>query len=198
MDWSSLAPVLARIGLTSLGTVLGGPAGAILANTVGPAIAEALGATAATPEAAKAAIERDPEGALKKLEPLEDSANALLGKQLDLNARQAESASFFIAAARPAAFWAADLTLLYGGFLQWILAWICVNLGLKPPPAMDAGVFSAVLALLFGLCGVRAWEKDKGVARDRWTARSGTAALVEVVAALAAEAVGRGAPRARR
>jgi heme A synthase len=133
-------------------------------------------------------VKADPDGAAEKLQHLEDTAVALLGKQVDLNAKQAESASFFIAAARPAAFWAADLTLFYGGFLQWVLGWVCANLALKPPPLMDAGVFSAVLALLFGLCGVRAWEKDRGIARDTFTAGSATGALAEAGAALIAGA----------
>lgn len=198
MDWSQLAPALTRIGLSSLGAVLGGPTGAILANTLGPAIAEAIGGAAATPASTQAEIEKDPVGAAEKLRVLEDGAAALLSKQIDLNGAQGQSASFFIAAARPAAFWAADLTLFYGGFLQWILAWVCVNLALKPPPAMDAGVFSAVLALLFGLCGVRAWEKDRGVARDSWTSGSPTGALVEAGAAIIAGAAGAIVRRERR
>jgi heme A synthase len=198
MEWSQLAPALTRIGLSSLGAALGGPAGAILANTLGPVIAEAVGGPAATPASTQAAIEKDPAAAAEKLQALEDGAAALLSKQIDLNAAQAGSASFFIAAARPAAFWAADLTLLYGGFLQWILAWVCVNLALKPPPMMDAGVFSAVLALLFGLCGVRAWEKDRGIARESWTAASPTGALVEAGAAILAGAAGAVARTERR
>jgi heme A synthase len=189
MDWSTLAPVLIKAGLGTLGAVVGGPAGGALGAALGQAAAAALG-TEPTPDAVAEAVKADPGGAAEKLQHLEDAATALLGKQVDLNARQAESTSFFVAAARPAAFWAADLALLYGGFLQWILGWACVNLALKPPPVMDAGVFSAVLALLFGLCGVRAWEKDRGVARDSWTAPSATGALVDVGAAIIARAAG--------
>ena len=195
MDWSTLAPVLIKAGLGTLGTVVGGPAGGALGAALGQAAAAALG-TEATPEAVADAIKVDPNAAAEKLQHLDDAATVLLGKQIDLNARQAESTSFFIAAARPAAFWAADLTLFYGGFLQWILSWVCVNLTLKPPPVMDAGVFSAVLALLFGLCGVRAWEKDRGVARHSWAAPSAAGALVEVGAAIIAGAAG--ARRERR
>jgi hypothetical protein len=175
--------------------VVGGPAGGGLGAALGQAAAAALG-TEPTPDAVAEAVKADPGAAAEKLQHLEDAAIALLGKQADLNAKQAESASFFIAAARPAAFWAADLTLFYGGFLQWILSWVCVNLTLKPPPVMDAGMFSAVLALLFGLCGVRAWEKERGVARDSWTVPSATGALVEVGAAIIAG--GTGARRERR
>ena len=189
MDWSTLAPVLIKAGLGTLGTVIGGPAGGALGAALGQAAATALG-TEQTPEAVADAVKADPDAAAQKLQHLEDAADALLAKQVDLNARQADSASFFIAAARPAAFWAADLTLFYGGFLQWVLGWVCVNLALKPPPVMDAGVFSAVLALLFGLCGVRAWEKDRGVARERWTAPSAAGALVEAGAAIIAGAAG--------
>jgi hypothetical protein len=189
MDWSTLAPVLIKAGLGTLGTVVGGPAGGALGAALGQAAAAALG-TEPTPEAVAEAVKADPGAAAEKLQHLDDAATALLGKQVDLNAKQAESASFFIAAARPAAFWAADLTLFYGGFLQWVLGWVCVNLALKPPPVMDGGVFSAVLALLFGLCGVRAWEKDRGVARDSFTAGSATRALVEAGAALIAGAAG--------
>ena len=195
MDWSTLAPVLIKAGLGTLGTVVGGPAGGALGAALGQAAAAALG-TEPTPDAVAEAVKADPGAAAEKLQHLEDAAIALLGKQVDLNAKQAESASFFIAAARPAAFWAADLTLFYGGFLQWILSWVCVNLMLKPPPVMDAGTFSAVLALLFGLCGVRAWEKERGVARDSWRVPSATGALVEVGAAIIAGAAG--ARRERR
>lgn len=195
MDWSTLAPVLMKAGLGTLGTVFGGPAGGALGAALGQAAAAALG-TEATPEAVADAVKADPDAAADKLQHLEDTATALLGKQVDLNAKEAESASLFIAAARPAAFWAADLTLLYGGFLQWILAWVCVNLGLKAPPIIDAGIFSAVLALLFGLCGVRAWEKDRGVARESFTAGSATGALIEAGAAILAGAAG--ARRERR
>jgi hypothetical protein len=51
-------------------------------------------------------------------------------------------------------------------------------------------MFSAVLALLFGLCGVRASEKERGVARDSWTVPSAAGALVEVGAAIIAGAAG--------
>jgi hypothetical protein len=193
MDWSTLAPVLIKAGLGTLGTVVGGPAGGAIGAALGQAAAAALGAEA-TPDAVAEAVKADPEGAAEKLRHLDEAADALLGKQVDVNARAADSASFFIAAARPAAFWAADLTLFYGGFLQWVLAWVCVNLALKPPPAMDAGVFSAVLALLFGLCGVRAWEKDKGIARDTWTSSPG-GALVEAGAAIVSGALRRGTGR---
>jgi hypothetical protein len=187
MDWSTLAPVLIKAGLGTLGTAVGGPAGGALGAALGQAAAAALG-TEPTPEAVADAVKANPDAAAEKLQHLDDAATALLGTQVDLNAKQAESASFFIAAARPAAFWAADLTLFYGGFLQWVLGWVCANLALKPPPLMDGGVFSAVLALLFGLCGVRAWEKDRGVARDTFTAGSATGALAEAGAALIAGA----------
>jgi hypothetical protein len=92
MEWSQLAPALTRIGLSSLGAALGGPAGAILANTLGPVIAEAVGGPAATPASTQAAIEKDPAAAAEKLQALEDGAAALLSKQIDLNAAQAGSA----------------------------------------------------------------------------------------------------------
>src|SRR4051812_4209621 len=133
MDWSTLAPVLIKAGLGTLGTVVGGPAGGAIGAALGQAAAAALG-TAATPQAVADAVEADPEGAVEKLRHLDEAADALLGKQADINARAADSASFFIAAARRAAFWAADLTLLYGGVPPWGPGRGCGDPPRKPPP----------------------------------------------------------------
>ncbi len=48
MDWTKIAGPLAQVGATALGTLIGGPAGAVIGNVVGPAIAAALGVE--TPE----------------------------------------------------------------------------------------------------------------------------------------------------
>ena len=79
MDWSTLAPVLIKAGLGTLGTVVGGPAGGALGAALGQAAAAAL-RTEPTPEAVAEAVKADPGGAAEKLQHLEDAATALLGK----------------------------------------------------------------------------------------------------------------------
>lgn len=66
MNWGDLAETLARVGLPTLGTAIGGPLGGV----IGKAVADALG-TDATPEAVNEAVTADPAAASVALAPVE-------------------------------------------------------------------------------------------------------------------------------
>jgi hypothetical protein len=145
---------------TYLRQAIAGPAGAM----IGQAIASALGTTA-TPEKVKDALTRAPDPA-GELQHLEDSTAQLLQGQIDLNKMQAASGSLFVAGARPAAMWACILCIVYVPF-EMLATWLSVNVGLRPPPAIELDTFLTVLGFLAAMCGIRGLETIKGVARGR-------------------------------
>lgn len=144
------APVLAEV----LGTVLPFPF-SVVAKTALEAVAGALGVPA-DPAAVTAAINADPDAAAAKLSEIEAKVSAdmeLLKGQEQLNAKEAESHSFFIAGWRP--------------FFAWsIIGWMNFNFvsfltGWQPLPA---DLFDPAWVLFGGMMGLRTVEKWKGVA----------------------------------
>lgn len=89
----------------------------------------------------------------------------LLGKQLDVNAEEAKSASLFVAGWRPFIGWVCGFALAY----QYVLRPLSVSIA----AAFDVGLPLVTLddnlwELMFGMLGMgalRSWDKRKGVAQ---------------------------------
>ncbi len=70
LDWKQIAGPLAKVGATTLGTIIGGPLGTAVGGVVGETIAQTLGVEP-TPEAVARQIEKDPDEASTRLNDLE-------------------------------------------------------------------------------------------------------------------------------
>jgi hypothetical protein len=165
IDISTLAPVaeaLAKAGAPILskivGTVLPFPAN-LIASTVINGLSSAFGASADDPGALADAINKDPD-AIAKVNTVaqahaEDIAAALAAdkQQTDINAKEAESPSLFVAGWRPAIGWS------LGAMITW--QWLAT---MWHGPLIEASVYNVSLGILGTLIGARTIEKWKGVA----------------------------------
>lgn len=80
--------------------------------------------------------------------------------QIEVNKAEASHASMFVAGGRPALIWCGVAALAWEGF-------IAQGIGLfTTAPRIPADVFDAILMFTAGLCGIRSFDKVKGVARD--------------------------------
>lgn len=84
--------------------------------------------------------------------------------QLAINAKEAESASVFVAGWRPFVGWICGVGLLYATIIHNLLEWISEIKGWKSPPAVDTETLIYVLGALLGIGGLRTLEKIKNVA----------------------------------
>lgn len=84
--------------------------------------------------------------------------------QLEINAREAQHASLFVAGWRPGAGWAGVAGLLYAAIGQPLLSWVAAMKGLPPPPVVDSELLLYVLGGMLGLGSLRSYEKVKNVA----------------------------------
>ena len=85
--------------------------------------------------------------------------------QLEINAKEAQHSSVFVAGWRPFVGWSCGVGLVYATVGHNILAWIAVLQGWPEPPTVDADLLIYTLGGLLGIGGLRTLEKVKGVAR---------------------------------
>jgi len=85
-------------------------------------------------------------------------------KQLEINAKEAESPNLFVAGWRPYIGWICGTGLLYATILHNLLEWLSETQGWAAPPAVDTDTLLYVLGALLGIGGLRTVEKIKGVA----------------------------------
>ena len=83
--------------------------------------------------------------------------------QLQINAKEAESTSLFVAGWRPFIGWICGFGLMYATIFHNLLQWGSVGLGWPLPPAVDTDTLIYVLGALLGIGGLRTLEKIKGV-----------------------------------
>ena len=83
--------------------------------------------------------------------------------QLQINAKEAESTSLFVAGWRPFIGWICGFGLMYATIFHNLLRWGSVGLGWPLPPAVDTDTLIYVLGALLGIGGLRTLEKIKGV-----------------------------------
>ena len=86
--------------------------------------------------------------------------------QLEINAKEAQHASVFVAGWRPAAGWAGVAGFAYATILQPLLAWLAGIKGWPVPPVIDPELLLYVLGGLLGLAGLRTYERKSDVARS--------------------------------
>jgi hypothetical protein len=86
--------------------------------------------------------------------------------QLEINAREAQHASVFVAGWRPAAGWAGVAGFGYATLLQPLLTWLAGIKGWPIPPVIDPDLLLYVLGGLLGLAGLRTYERKADVARS--------------------------------
>ncbi len=84
--------------------------------------------------------------------------------QLEINAREAQHPSIFVAGWRPGAGWAGVVGLFYAAVGQPLLAWLASAKGWPAPPPVDTDLLLYVLGGMLGLGGLRSFEKVKNVA----------------------------------
>jgi hypothetical protein len=84
--------------------------------------------------------------------------------QLEINAREAQHPSLWVAGWRPGAGWAGVAGLVYVSILQPLLTWLSAAKGWPTPPVMDTDLLWAVLSGMLGIGSLRSLEKVKNVA----------------------------------
>jgi len=85
--------------------------------------------------------------------------------QLEINAREAQHASIFVAGWRPAFGWCGAAGFVYATILQPLLAWVAAIKGWPEPPALNLDLMWVVITGMLGIGGLRSIEKVKGAAR---------------------------------
>jgi hypothetical protein len=108
-------------------------------------------------EKAKAELE------LLKLTQEGDLKNILA--QLEINAREAQHPSIFVAGWRPFFGWAGGFGFVYAVVGQPLLTWIALNRGLTPPPVLNIDLLWVVVTGLLGIGTLRSVEKVKGTSK---------------------------------
>ena len=84
--------------------------------------------------------------------------------QLEINAKEAESSSLFVAGWRPFVGWICGAGLFYATIMVNLFSWLSTAKGWPLPPKVDTDTLLYVLGALLGIGGLRTIEKVKGVA----------------------------------
>jgi hypothetical protein len=85
--------------------------------------------------------------------------------QLEINAREAQHPSLWVAGWRPGAGWCGVAGLAYVTILQPLLTWLAAVKGWPTPPEMNTDLLWAVLTGMLGIGSLRTFEKAKGVSK---------------------------------
>jgi hypothetical protein len=84
--------------------------------------------------------------------------------QLQINLKEAEHASIFVAGWRPWIGWGCGFGLLYHTIFHNILNWIAVMAGWPELPQINSDLLIYVLGAMLGVAGLRTYEKKHGIA----------------------------------
>ena len=85
--------------------------------------------------------------------------------QLEINAREAQHASVWVAGWRPYFGWVGGTAFAYVGIIKPLLTWYATIRGWPTPPEIDLEFLWVVVSGLLGIGGLRTFEKTKGVTR---------------------------------
>jgi hypothetical protein len=85
--------------------------------------------------------------------------------QLEINAKEAQHASIFVAGWRPGAGWVGVAGFAYATVLQPLLGWVASIKGWPAPPEINTELLLYVLGGLLGLASLRTIETNKGTVR---------------------------------
>lgn len=83
--------------------------------------------------------------------------------QLEINAREAQHPSVFVAGWRPFFGWCGGIGFLYAVLVQPMLAWYGATRGWPNPPTLNLDLLWVVITGMLGIGGLRTFEKSKGV-----------------------------------
>lgn len=88
--------------------------------------------------------------------------------QLQINLKEAEHGSVFVAGARPFLLWVCGFGYAWTFVLQPLLTWVLVAAGVTftPLPILDIGPLATLTLGMLGLGGLRTYEKRLGVSRS--------------------------------
>lgn len=104
-----------------------------------------------------------------------DAHVKLMIAQLNVNAKEAESKSLFIAGWRPAIGWVGASAMAYQFVLYPFLTWVWATLqafdivpqSLTPPPVLDTGALFSIVTAMLGIGAMRSHDKRKGVSTEK-------------------------------
>jgi hypothetical protein len=85
--------------------------------------------------------------------------------QLEINAREAQHPSVFVAGWRPFFGWIGGVGFFYATVAQPILVWYGAAKGWPAPPDVNLDLLWVVVTGMLGIGGLRTFEKSKGVSR---------------------------------
>lgn len=89
--------------------------------------------------------------------------------QIEVNKKEAEHTSIFVAGWRPSIGWICGAALGWNFVVQPLVMWVAFLFGadLSDAPRLETGELMTVLLGMLGLGGMRSFEKTKGVARSK-------------------------------
>lgn len=85
--------------------------------------------------------------------------------QLEINAREAQHPSVFVAGWRPFFGWAGGFGFVYAVIGQPLLAWLATIKGWPLPPVLNLDLLWVVVTGMLGIGGLRTFEKAKKVTK---------------------------------
>jgi hypothetical protein len=85
--------------------------------------------------------------------------------QLEINAREAQHPSVWVAGWRPGFGWAGVAGFAYATIIQPLLAWGAVVKGWPTPPELNLDLLWVVVTGMLGIGGLRTFEKRAGVTK---------------------------------
>jgi len=85
--------------------------------------------------------------------------------QLEVNAKEAQHQSIFVAGWRPWAGWVGGMGLAYAAIFHPLLSWYALAHGVPMPPAVDTEILLYVLGGMLGLGTLRTYEKKQGISK---------------------------------
>lgn len=85
--------------------------------------------------------------------------------QLEINAKEAQHQSIFVAGWRPFAGWVGGVGLAYASIGHYILVWLSGIYGFMSPPQVDTEILMYVLGGILGLGTLRTYEKKAGATK---------------------------------
>lgn len=85
--------------------------------------------------------------------------------QLEINAREAQHPSWWVAGWRPYFGWVGGTAFAYVGIVKPVLAWVAAIKGWPAPPDIDTEFLWVVVSGLLGIGGLRTYEKKQGITK---------------------------------
>lgn len=85
--------------------------------------------------------------------------------QLEINAREAQHPSIFVAGWRPFFGWAGGFGFVYATIAQPVLVWVGAAKGWPAPPDVNIDLLWVVVTGMLGLGTLRSVEKSKGLSK---------------------------------